>query len=260
MCTILCVILTDSKLTLLHLRTRDLTCQDHFLNVEMLLCPERSGLLVKKHKALTAQCGWNKGSYKQQHDLYMKTWLAEQRRMGLRRERLLGRKSQIATNLQQEVQHKPPRSAGCDVSAQGMMRMQRSITLPNIIHNTFTKRSSEVFITQSHSIALNGIASPTDSTAPPFNNNANYSKIQTDKLLSRPVSRVITRQQGVQGLAMLRSGRKSANMVGDISGQNSKPDVSPNYKTHDQRPLEVKVNEFIVNISSFIARQPSSIS
>ena len=59
-------------MSLLLLKTRDLTWQDHTLNTEVMLAPARSGLLLNKHKTLGTKCNIDKQLYDRQKEQCLK--------------------------------------------------------------------------------------------------------------------------------------------------------------------------------------------
>lgn len=68
---------TASANMLFLLKTRDLTWQDHSMNIEVMLAPNRTFLLLKKHKTLNARCKQNKDLLEKQLDSAVNSYRSE---------------------------------------------------------------------------------------------------------------------------------------------------------------------------------------
>nr|KAG5686806.1 hypothetical protein BaRGS_013126 [Batillaria attramentaria] len=84
-------------MSLLLLKTRDLTWQDHTLNTEVMLAPTRSGLLLNKHKTLGARCEMDKQLYERQRAQCLKDFLTGRRMIDRQRQRLVQRQRELDT-------------------------------------------------------------------------------------------------------------------------------------------------------------------
>ncbi|KAK7095094.1 uncharacterized protein [Littorina saxatilis] len=84
-------------MSLLLLKTRDLTWQDHTLNTEVMLAPARSGLLLNKHKTLGAKCQMDKQLYERQRTQCVKDFLSSRRLIDRQRQKLLSRQRELGT-------------------------------------------------------------------------------------------------------------------------------------------------------------------
>ncbi|KAL8597532.1 hypothetical protein ACOMHN_033403 [Nucella lapillus] len=82
-------------MSLLLLKTRDLTWQDHTLNTEVMLAPARSGLLLNKHKTLGAKCQMDKQLYERQRAQCIKDFLFSRRLIDRRRQKLVNRQREL---------------------------------------------------------------------------------------------------------------------------------------------------------------------
>jgi hypothetical protein len=66
-------------MSLLLLKTKDLTWQDHTLNTEVMLAPARSVLLLNKHKTLDAKCEGARQLFERQRIQCIKDFLSSRR-------------------------------------------------------------------------------------------------------------------------------------------------------------------------------------
>ncbi|KAK6195995.1 hypothetical protein SNE40_001306 [Patella caerulea] len=82
-------------MSLLFIKTKDLTWQDHTLNIEAMLAPTRSQLLVNKHKSYGARAATDKDLYEKQKVTRLKDYVIEKRMMERRKQRINKRKREI---------------------------------------------------------------------------------------------------------------------------------------------------------------------
>ena len=77
------------------LKTKNLSWQDHTLNIEVMLAPLRSTLLLNKHKTLDTKFDQEKSLYARQKDACLKDFIVEKRLIERRRQKLLRRKKEL---------------------------------------------------------------------------------------------------------------------------------------------------------------------
>ncbi|RUS80447.1 hypothetical protein EGW08_011816 [Elysia chlorotica] len=82
-------------MSLLMLKTKNLSWQDHTLNIEVMLAPLRSTLLLNKHKTLDTKFEQEKSLYARQKDACLKDFIVEKRLIERRRQKLLRRKKEL---------------------------------------------------------------------------------------------------------------------------------------------------------------------
>ncbi|GFR90942.1 hypothetical protein ElyMa_004316100 [Elysia marginata] len=82
-------------MSLLMLKTKNLSWQDHTLNIEVMLAPLRSTLLLNKHKTLDTKFEQEKSLYARQKDACLKDFVVEKRLIERRRQKLLRRKKEL---------------------------------------------------------------------------------------------------------------------------------------------------------------------
>ncbi|XP_050390008.2 uncharacterized protein LOC126809026 [Patella vulgata] len=82
-------------MSLLFIKTKDLTWQDHTLNIEAMLAPTRSQLLVNKHKSYGARATTDKDLYEKQKVTRLKDYVIEKRMMERRKQRINKRQREI---------------------------------------------------------------------------------------------------------------------------------------------------------------------
>ena len=82
-------------MSLLMLKTKNLSWQDHTLNIEVMLAPLRSTLLLNKHKTLDTKFDQEKSLYERQKDACLKDFVVEKRLIERRRQKLLRRKKEL---------------------------------------------------------------------------------------------------------------------------------------------------------------------
>ncbi|XP_060065697.1 uncharacterized protein LOC132546019 [Ylistrum balloti] len=68
-----------SSKSLFLLKTRDLSVQDHSMNIEVMLAPNRTYLLMNKHKTLTAKSNKQKDDVERQRDSSTHSYVSEKR-------------------------------------------------------------------------------------------------------------------------------------------------------------------------------------
>ncbi|XP_005091893.1 uncharacterized protein LOC101849432 [Aplysia californica] len=82
-------------MSLLMLKTKNLSWQDHTLNIEVMLAPLRSTLLLNKHKTLDTKYDKEKALFERQKDACIKDFVVEKRLIERRRQKLNKRKKDI---------------------------------------------------------------------------------------------------------------------------------------------------------------------
>lgn len=82
-------------MSLLMLKTKNLSWQDHTLNIEVMLAPLRSTLLLNKHKTLDTKYDKEKALYERQRDACIKDYILETRLIERRRQKIINRKKEL---------------------------------------------------------------------------------------------------------------------------------------------------------------------
>lgn len=126
-------------MSLLLLKTRDLTWQDHTLNTEVMLAPARSGLLLNKHKTLGAKCEMDKQLYERQRTQCIKDFLSSRRLIDRQRQKLIHRQRELGSKskrprVRSASTAQPPAPAAQDDTS-GMTLKERSASAPGSMRN-----------------------------------------------------------------------------------------------------------------------------
>ncbi|XP_059147882.1 uncharacterized protein LOC131935500 [Physella acuta] len=82
-------------MSLLALKTKNLSWQDHTLNIEVMLAPQGSTLLLNKHKSLDTKLQREKAGYERQMDAFVNNYLAEKRLIERQRAKLMHRRREL---------------------------------------------------------------------------------------------------------------------------------------------------------------------
>ncbi|KAK6980006.1 hypothetical protein BgiMline_021005 [Biomphalaria glabrata] len=83
-------------MSLLLVKTKNLSWQDHTLNIEVMISPQGSTLLVNKHKALDAKFDKEKSIFEKQRAARLKDFLIERRFIQRQRMKLMRRSLELA--------------------------------------------------------------------------------------------------------------------------------------------------------------------
>ena len=82
-------------MALLMLKTKDLSWQDHTVNVEVMLAPTKATLLSNKHKTLATKCDSMKRNFDKERDAVLKDIMIERRMMERKKQEIHRRQSEI---------------------------------------------------------------------------------------------------------------------------------------------------------------------
>ncbi|KAH9505331.1 hypothetical protein Btru_058393 [Bulinus truncatus] len=83
-------------MSLLLVKTKNLSWQDHTLNIEVMMSPQGSSLLMNKHKALDAEFEKEKIIFERQREARIKHFVIEKRFIQRQRQKLVSRSLQLA--------------------------------------------------------------------------------------------------------------------------------------------------------------------
>ena len=72
-------------MSLMHLKTHDLSWQDRTLNIELMLAPARSQLLFNKHKGLSSKCQQEHSYLDREKNSYLRSFKTDKRLMEMRK-------------------------------------------------------------------------------------------------------------------------------------------------------------------------------
>ena len=72
-------------MTLLFLKTHDLSWQDRTLNIELMMAPSRSQLLYNKHKGLSSKCQQEHSYLDREKNSYLRSYKTDKRLMEMRK-------------------------------------------------------------------------------------------------------------------------------------------------------------------------------
>lgn len=85
-------------MSLLSLKTKNLSWQDHTLNIEVMLAPQGSTLLLNKHKSLDTKLQQEKAGYERQMEAVVNNYLAEKRLVERQRAKLQHRQRELTVD------------------------------------------------------------------------------------------------------------------------------------------------------------------
>ena len=77
-----CFIIVDAIMSLCLLKTRDLSWQDHSINIEVILAPRKTDLLSKQHRSLGSKCDDEVTRYELKQNSFLKHLQLEKRHIG----------------------------------------------------------------------------------------------------------------------------------------------------------------------------------
>ena len=72
-------------MSLMHLKTHNLSWQDRTLNIELMMAPSRSQLLYNKHKGLTSKCQQEHSYLDREKSSYLRSFKTDKRLMEMRK-------------------------------------------------------------------------------------------------------------------------------------------------------------------------------
>uniref|UniRef100_A0A2C9L675 Uncharacterized protein n=1 Tax=Biomphalaria glabrata TaxID=6526 RepID=A0A2C9L675_BIOGL len=90
-------------MSLLMVKTKNLSWQDHTLNIEVMISPQGSTLLMNKHKALDAKFDKEKSIFEKQRAARLKDFLIERRFIQRQRMKLMRRSLELAEERAQSA-------------------------------------------------------------------------------------------------------------------------------------------------------------
>ena len=122
-------------MSLLLLKTRDLTWQDHTLNTEVMLAPARSGLLLNKHKTLGAKCEMDKQLYERQRAQCVKDFLSSRRLIDRQRQKLINRQRELGSKRPRVRSAATAQPPAVQPDASGSTLKERSASAPGNLVN-----------------------------------------------------------------------------------------------------------------------------
>ncbi|GFN90219.1 hypothetical protein PoB_001672500 [Plakobranchus ocellatus] len=119
-------------MSLLMLKTKNLSWQDHTLNIEVMLAPLRSTLLLNKHKTLDTKFDQETSLYERQKEACIKDFVVETRLIERRRQKLLRRKRELMdARAKSAMEAKQEEERRAEEAAQQAANQNRSSSAPS---------------------------------------------------------------------------------------------------------------------------------
>lgn len=264
-------------MSLLLLKTRDLSWQDHTVNTEAMLTPARCGLLLNKHKALNAKCAAAQHVYDRQREQCLKDFRTSRRLLDRQRQRLLRAKREAYASSLLHSHHQPLPATSEPSIASGQLGVRRalgdrSVSAPGSLQHCPKQGTrsrikgtqprlqflSNAFLTDGDSEAEVSTSSEGDSVS--TGGDATLEQLQSGvaDMLSAPVRRASRVQRWGAGAD---GARRSLGVKFTERSVNSQT-ADTNKDKDDDQPrltLDARVRAFIADVRTFNARPPDDL-